>query len=92
MRLLVRTQQGLILLIIGNKVMYIYIWYLEKCSDNYHTDGGVVVVANNLTEAMDLAETRGCYFSEADSEPKVFKLSDDSVDTYINIFPNAGCC
>ena len=70
-----------------------FIWHLERCSDNYHTSGGVVVIAKDQEEAMDLAEQAGCFFEEKEHTPyRVEKLADTDIAASVYIFPNAGCC
>jgi len=72
--------------------MKIFIWEgVEECTGAYHSNGGVIVFAENEKEARELA------LSEQDA-----KISDDEKPNYVRdvvgdekkvfIFPDAGCC
>jgi hypothetical protein len=83
--------------------MSIYIWErVNMMSDNYHSEGGVVVVAKGLERAREIArehfnpekehEILTDYDTTVfDTEPhKVFKVT--SKEEYYCDFPDAGCC
>ena len=71
--------------------MKIYIWQeIKHCSDNYHDNGGVVVIADNLERAEKLAMEQGCKFSP--EETPDHEIETTSHDEKVIIFPNAGCC
>lgn len=67
--------------------------YVAQCSYNYHSDGGVVIVAEDREDAMRMV---------AEDEYLVLEDSDwEAVDEYdcpedrksiVYVFPNAGCC
>ena len=81
----------------------IYIWErVNMMSGNYHSEGGVVVVAKSLERAREIAkehfnpeeehETLTDYDTTVfDTEPnRVFEVS--SSEEYYCDFPDAGCC
>ena len=72
--------------------MRVYIWEeIEKCTDNYHSEGGVVVFAKSLKRARELANAiSGCKISEGEKPDHSRGVSGGKEDVYI--FPNAGCC
>lgn len=83
--------------------MSIYIWErVNMMSDNYHSEGGVVVVAKSLERAREIArehfnpeeehETLTDYDTTVfNTEPqKVFRVT--SKEEYYCDFPDAGCC
>jgi hypothetical protein len=76
--------------------MKVFIWErIEKLTDNWHTDGGLVVVAANLQRAVELAEAEGVEFSKGDYDeltPSNLYNTDDSAEEKVFIFPDAGCC
>lgn len=71
--------------------MKVYVWEkIEHCSNNYHEDGGVVVFAETLDRAMELAEAEGARFQQGE-EPDVQSVC-DYADERVFIMPDAGCC
>lgn len=84
--------------------MNAYVWQ-DTCpvSDNYHEDGGLLVVAPSLDEARadalaQLIEERGGY-STVDYESARWLSDDPTVvlddvvgERVVIVFPNAGCC
>lgn len=74
--------------------MKVFVWSrIEQATDNYHSEGGVVVFAESEQQARELANAvEGC-FIEADELPdEVRELFCDSTDPRVFIFPDAGCC
>jgi hypothetical protein len=73
--------------------MKVFIWYdIDELTDNYHSDGGLVVIADNLEDARILAMERNVKFKDIELQPDlVYELKDYPKDNVI-IFPNAGCC
>jgi hypothetical protein len=70
----------------------VFIWeYLENVTRSYHSEGGLVVLAESLERAIELAQENGVVFSEEELTPDVI-LSSDSEGEYVHIFPDAGCC
>lgn len=77
--------------------MKVFIWTsIEKLTDNYHSEGGLVVVAKDLERAYELARNEGVEFTtnEYSDEltPDVVYNTDDSAEEKVFIFPDAGCC
>lgn len=72
--------------------MNVYIWNcVEKCSSSYHSDGGVVVFADNLEEARGLANKQpGCSIRIDENPDEVRSCTDGEKRVFI--MPNAGCC
>ena len=72
--------------------MNVYIWQsVEQCSDNWHPEGGVVVFADTLEEARELANnTTGCYITDLEHPDAIRKCSKG--EKKVIIMPNAGCC
>lgn len=74
--------------------MKVFIWdYVGKLTENYHPEGGLVVIADNEQDARIIAMEQGVVFSD-DEKPEVYKLDDEHLGSKdkIFIFPNAGCC
>ncbi len=71
-----------------NQKMKVYVWVrIEKCTDNYHEDGGVVVIAESEERARELANKKeGCFICE-DEKPEIVGFEEK-----VFIMPNAGCC
>jgi len=82
--------------------MKIFIWeYVEDLTGHYHSDGGAVVIAENLERALELLNSNGdrrgsdTPFSDL---PKIDKLPDMTMDINgdsqerVMIFPDKGCC
>jgi hypothetical protein len=71
--------------------MNIYIWhYIEKCTENYHSGGGVVAFAYTLDEAIEHATKAGCSFKETE-KPDYIRQCEDG-EPRVFIMPDAGCC
>lgn len=69
--------------------MNVYIWsYVEECTDNYHSGGGVVAFAKTEERAREMATEAGCNI-HATEVPTVRKTQGKEC---IYIFPDAGCC
>ena len=86
--------------------MKMYLWdYIRHCTDNYHSEGGVVVFANSQDEArIKFKEYATKVFSNSWSKAECY-IEDDELpeliltitgaeplDKDVYIFPNAGCC
>lgn len=87
----------------NKREMKIFIWErVNMMSDNYHSEGGVVVVAENLKRAREIArehfdpEKEHEILTDYDTtvfntEPhKTFKVNCE--EEYYCDFPDAGCC
>jgi hypothetical protein len=63
-------------------------------SSNYHDDGGVMIIADNLDVARQLFEKTG----GTSKKSEVLKCEPDYMTSVVSeedkifIFPNAGCC
>ena len=66
---------------------------IDQVSENYHSEGGLVIVANNLDHAraiiMDMADIEPT--DEEWAEVVTFDLAADYAPT-VYVFPDAGCC
>lgn len=72
--------------------MQVFIWTdLPQVSDRYHSEGGVVVIAENEDLARELAnKEEGCNIS---SEQKpTYSCETTNGKQQVFIFPDAGCC
>ncbi len=77
--------------------MKVFVWErVGECSDNYHSEGGVVVFAATEERARKLANTRkGCNILPDEKPDEVrWVLDGDDVDGVeaVYIMPDAGCC
>ena len=68
--------------------------YVEKLTGNYHEEGGLVVIAENETEARELIKTdQNIKISKEEwEEVIIYNLKDETVLSRMFIFPDAGCC
>lgn len=73
--------------------MKVFIWdWVSKCTDSWHEDGGVVVVAADEAAARALANQRpGCAIKE-DEAPALVLPVEGAAEARVFIMPNAGCC
>ncbi|MGL5391812.1 MAG: hypothetical protein ACRDA8_10660 [Shewanella sp.] len=73
--------------------MNIYVWErIEHCSDSYHEEGGVVVIAKSLDEAIAMAEGKGCKFTEHEAANPSEALEVAGGVEAVYIMQDAGCC
>jgi hypothetical protein len=73
--------------------MKIFVWQqVKNCTDNWHSEGGVVVVAENLARAKEIAAQKGCIIDDGEWPDMVSTLYDFEYEERIFIMPNAGCC
>lgn len=72
--------------------MKIFIWEnVCECSDRYHSDGGVVVFADNESRAREIANAEdGCNITLDEVVDYVREVSTGEEKVFI--FPDAGCC
>lgn len=76
--------------------MMVFIWKsVNQCTNNYHSGGGVVVFADDIIRARELANNiPGCNISEYE-EPNdvryVVGISGHDGEI-VYIMPDAGCC
>jgi hypothetical protein len=73
----------------------IFIWeFINNLTKNWHSDGGLVVVADSLYDAVvNASMDHGVEFTDEESKKPsaVYDLSCPAEDK-VFIFPNAGCC
>ena len=72
--------------------MRVFVWQsVDKCSDHYHEDGGVVVFAENEARARELANQQpGCAIRADERPDEVRDIAEGAARVFI--MPNAGCC
>jgi hypothetical protein len=76
--------------------MKLFLWNnIDNVYDRYHSDGGVVIVADDLATARSLIPRARVRFEEGPQiigDPDaVYEIAGDA-QTAVFIFPNAGCC
>jgi len=70
--------------------MKIFIWeYVEELTDQYHSDGGLVIIAQDEERARQLAAERDVKFRD-DEVPVSYDITAEKEKVYI--FPDNGCC
>lgn len=71
--------------------MKVFVWYnVERCSDNYYKDGGVVVFAESESRAREIANAvDGCQIRDDEMPDDV---RDCNGEERVFIMPVAGCC
>ena len=72
--------------------MKVFVWdRVDKCSDNYHCDGGVVVFAATESRAREIANAvEGCEIKDTEHPSEVRDCAAGAERVFI--MPNAGCC
>lgn len=71
--------------------MKVFVWNrIEKCTDSYHSEGGVVVFAKSEVEARALAKKEGCEIAENETPDDIRNVASGKPAVYI--MPDAGCC
>lgn len=74
--------------------MNIYIFEgVDHVSSNYHSNGGLVVIARDVDHVLELIATDDAIILTADdiARCKVYPLEGDHT-AQIFVFPDAGCC
>lgn len=76
--------------------MNLYIWQdLDRMSDSYHTEGGLVVIAPTLHAARERLRATPGIPADSDAfakEPSATYEIGVEHDECVIDFPNAGCC
>ena len=73
--------------------MHVYMWErISNCTENYHPEGGLLVVAESLDSAIDKARECGIGLTSDELEPDRIWPTDPSQESEVWIFPDAGCC
>lgn len=72
--------------------MKVFVWHeVTQCSNNYHSEGGVVVFAETEQRARELANAEpGCDI-QPDEHPDEVRDVAGGVER-VFIMPDAGCC
>jgi len=72
--------------------MKVFIWErIKECTNNYHPEGGVVVIANTLKDAILLAKKEGAIINVDEVPDFSQDLSEDYKEVAF-IMPDSGCC
>ena len=70
--------------------MKVFIWQrINHATDNYHPEGGVVAIAEDLGRAVQLAAGKGAII---DKRPDRTLDVCDGASEEVFIFQDAGCC
>lgn len=75
--------------------MKLFIWHrVDNATDNYHSEGGVAVIADSLERAREILKPRtGKNDRECEAlttEPDVVRECEGPDAVFV--FPDAGCC
>lgn len=71
--------------------MKVFVWNrVDKCSDNWHSEGGVVAFAETEERARELANVGGCYIQLNEKPDDVRDVLCGPEKVYW--MPDAGCC
>lgn len=71
--------------------MKVFVWdYINYLTNNYHSSGGLIVFADNVERAMELAISKGVTFSESEVPCDVRIVEGGEEKVYI--MADAGCC
>jgi len=72
--------------------MKLFVWtWLAKVSDYYHSEGGLLVVAENLEHATELAQKDPNIVVNGEPD-HVYELAPNTGEYRVLVFPDAGCC
>lgn len=63
---------------------------VEKLTNNWHSEGGLVIIAESMERAIELATKEGVKFTKEEIES--CEVRDCSGEEDIFLFPDAGCC
>ncbi len=70
--------------------MKVFVWsYVAHATDSYHSEGGVVVFAETIERARELAAAAGAKIGAHEAADEV---RDTTEEEACYIMPNAGCC
>lgn len=78
--------------------MKAFVWKrLEKVTDNWHPEGGVLVIAQTLDKAQEMLAAANIRDVSESALPAPYLEMDidtraQNVDPQIVVFPDAGCC
>lgn len=72
--------------------MKVFVWKrIKKATYHHHPEGGVVVFADSLARAIELAEIAGAFFEVSEQQPDEVRECDGYKES-VYIMPDAGCC
>ena len=73
--------------------MKLFVWgYVGQLTGNYHSGGGLLVVAKSEKTARKLANaTTDVKLDPKETPDYVVKVADDAAEK-VMLFPDAGCC
>ena len=70
--------------------MKVFVWsYIDHATDSYHSSGGVVVFAETIERARELAAAAGAQIGKNEAADEV---RDTTGDEACYIMPDAECC
>lgn len=73
--------------------MNIYVWKcIDHATGNYHSGGGLVVIAANEERARALANAYEDVRLKPEEQPDMVLALADSAAESVTVFPDAGCC
>ena len=73
--------------------MKVFVWEcIDNCTDHHHSGGGVVVFAEDLEKAKQLAMAKGCLFSKDEQEPDETRTVLSEGKEAVYVMKDAGCC
>lgn len=79
--------------------MKAFLWHnINKVSDNYHANGSVLIEAETVERARELAVFRAGYGDQKTTEQMDVDRDPDAVfdspstTEHVWVFPDAGCC
>jgi superfamily II DNA or RNA helicase len=72
--------------------MKVFVWErIEKCTNHYHSEGGVIVFAKTEERAREIANKMdGCAIKDNEKPDDVRDVTGGEEAVYI--MPDAGCC
>jgi len=74
--------------------MYVYIFeYIEELTDNWHSDGGLVVIAKSRKQAKELIASKpSMVVTDEEWDSCIVHKLVGNPKPQIFVFPDAGCC
>lgn len=80
--------------------MKVFVWNnIDVMSESYHSGGGVVIIANDLKSARNLAKKEEVSASETTDYSDIYTTQPSRTIDVVSaekpevfLFPNAGCC
>ena len=73
--------------------MFVYVFEgVQNLTNSYHSGGGLVVVAETVEQAVQMAVTEGVSFDDAEIADVIAYQLAAPAEPRVYIFPDAGCC